>query len=150
MLMLGCSGGLRSDGTAAPPPGPGGTSNLSLRVDVSQVAQQNRGTPTRLTIRIVDANETERDVVAPVVIDITGTTLVQRTISNVPIGMRRVRLAVFDEEGTLLGGLLSDPITSSRARIARSACKSRSTRLRAPPPIPPPPSSVSALSPPER
>ncbi|GMU57910.1 MAG: hypothetical protein AMXMBFR33_70560 [Candidatus Xenobia bacterium] len=110
LLLLGCSGGMRSDGTPAPPPGPGGTSNLSLRVDVGQVAAQNRGTPTRLTIRIVDANETERDVVAAVVIDITGTSLVQRTISNVPIGMRRVRLAVFDEEGTLLGSLLSDPI----------------------------------------
>lgn len=142
LILLGCSsGGTRSGGTAAPAPGPGGTANLSLRVDVGGLSSQNSGTPSVLIIRVVDATETERDVVDPVTIALTGDNIVQRTITDIPLGLRRVSLAVLDADGLVLGSLLSDPLNISPGPNSPVSLQVQY----GPPPPPPPPPGVNQL-----
>ncbi|GMU55564.1 MAG: hypothetical protein AMXMBFR33_47100 [Candidatus Xenobia bacterium] len=110
MLLAGCSGGTRPDGTPAPPPGPSGTASLTLKVDVRPLAASRRGIPTTLIIRVVDAQEIERDVIAPVSIPLGNDPLVLHTMTGIPLGMRVVRLQVLDDEQSLLGGAISAPL----------------------------------------
>lgn len=111
LFLLGCSGSApRNGGTAAPPPGPSGTGSLTLRVDARQIAAQPRGSLRSLVIRVVDASHLEEDVVDPVVLPVTDQSgLVTSTIDNIPLGLRRVQLISRDDEGLVLGELLTDP-----------------------------------------
>ncbi len=114
VLLAGCSGGSSSGANAQS----GGVGNLALRIDARQLARQGRGIPTQLTIRVVDATDTELDVVAPVVIPITDESIVQLTITNIPAGQRRVRVQVVDEEGLPIGSALSDIVTVAPGILA--------------------------------
>lgn len=110
LFLAGCStGGNRSGGTAAPAPGPESAS-LQLRVDVGQLTARARGRLTRLVIRVVDAQEIARDVIDPVAVALGNESIITRTVTNIPLGLRRVILEVYDDENVLVGGARSDPI----------------------------------------
>ncbi len=109
LMLLGCSGG--GGGGSAAAPTSSETGSLSLRVDLSQF--QGRGVLTTLLIRVVDADETERDVVAPISLTLGKGPTVQQTITNIAAGQRRVRLVALDDEGLELGRSLSEAFAIS-------------------------------------
>lgn len=110
LLLAGCSSQTRSGGTAAPPAGPSGMASLTLRVDVGQLAARARGTLTRLVIRVVDGQDSRLDVVVPISLALENQTVITQTVTDIPPGLRRVLLEVYDDAGQQVGGAQSSPL----------------------------------------
>lgn len=110
LLLAGCSSQTREGGTAAPAAGPSGTASLTLRVDVGPLAARARGTLTRLVIRVVDGQDNSLDVVDPLSIALENQSVVTQTVTDIPLGLRRVLLEVYDDAGRQVGGAQSSPL----------------------------------------